>query len=489
VGRQTPNASFRLTITSIAITVDMSYQSTSRGVYFRASSQATAIFSSAVRACIIDYMGSIGIVAQMPEPTTARDRRSVREAYQTCFAWLTRPRDSQELLQLSQAQCTCNSGALLALSHQAGLKIIELFGGPSWQLFFVLADYILALFLVRLDANPMTEDQETRQRVHHMLHRRTWPGTWQEMLPHGPKDTMFALLRLFDTNPPIRLRYSTITVIGRIARYCHPLVVPIFIHSSGMMVSSIMVSISQSQQILIEQLGSESPDVKVLVGTQNCLTSIAVFLLGLFKFSHETQRTIFHVEVGSYLLNAYSDAALLCQTLAENNRFLLSESVIARNSEILGKFGLLGGFIYHDWPNSRKQDIDAVLVELFDKNSSRHLALKGRTWLRLLQLFQHLEVRQQCAAPGCLYTLVDGPLWRCAGCVRVVYCSRACQKRAWRHDIPHRSVCSVLARLQKELQLPHDNVYPEEPRASVAWLPLANATLDYFVRLVVYNMK
>jgi hypothetical protein len=489
VGRQTPNASFRLAITS-----DMSYHSRAPSAYFRASSQVAFIFSGTDQACIMDRVGSLDIMTQMPKPvTTAVDRRSARGALHTCFKWLTCPRDSQKLLELSQAQCTCDSGASLRLSHQVGLEVMDRSGPSLRKPFIVLADQILRIFCINLDSKPITEVQETRQQVHRLLHRQNWPGTWREMLPHGPKDTMFALLSLLDANTPIRLRYSTMSAIGRVVRYCHPLVVPILICSPGMAIPSITTSIRECQQIFTQQARSDAPDIQALAIMMECLTSIAVFLLGLFKFSHEAQRTIFHVEGGIHLFKSYSIAALLCRTLAaEKNWFSLHESVMAQSTNILRKFELLGGWMYDDCPDSRKLKLDASLVEMFDQESSRQTTPKDHTWARLLELLYYLEVRQQCAAPGCSYTLVDGPLRQCAGCVRVAYCSRACQKHAWKHAIPHRGVCSVLAQLQKELQLPHRDVAyydaPDELLDSFLWPPLANIALDHFVQLIQHDM-
>jgi hypothetical protein len=471
----------------------MSYQSTARSAYLRASVQVDAIFSGTVPACIMDHIGSVNLVGQMPKPTTAGDRRSIREAYRTCFTWLTRPRDSQELLELSQGQCSCGSGVSTVPSHRTGLEVMEQSGPSFGQPFFVLAGQILRLFCTNLDAKQITGVQETRQRVHRLHQSQNWPGTWQEMLPHGPKGTMFALFSLLDANPTTRLRYSAMSVIGRIVRYCHPLVAPILICSHRMVIATITASVRECQQIFTRQTTSDIPDLQALVMMKDCLTSIAVLLLGLFQFSHETQRTMFHVEGGIYLFKSYSAAALLCRTLAEKNRFLLRESVRAQSSAILEKLALLGGWMYDDYPDSRKQKIDASLVDLFDQQSSRQIYPQDHTWALLLGLLHYLEVWQQCAAPGCSYTLVDGPLRRCAGCVRVAYCSRACQKRAWKHAIPHRNVCSVLAQLQKKFRPPYHNVYfwdvPEELVNSSAELALADSALDHFARLVKYNME
>jgi hypothetical protein len=471
----------------------MSYQSTARSAYLRASVQVDAIFSGAVPACIMDQIGSVNLVGQMPKPTTAGDRRSIREAYRTCFTWLTRPRDSQELLELSQGQCSCGSGVSTVPSHGTGLEVMEQSGPSFGQPFFVLAWQILRLFCINLNSKPITGEQETRQRVHRLLCRQNWPGTWQEMLPHGPKDTIFSLLSLLDANPSIMLRCTTMAVIDTIVRHCHPLVVPVLVHSPVKIVSRILKSVSECQQICIEQARSDTPDVRALVMVKDSLASIAGFLLSLFKFSHETQRAMFHVGESVGFLGAYSAAAGMCQGLAEQNRVILSESVKAQSSEVLEQYGLLGGWMYDDWSDSRKLKIDEGLVELFDQQSSRQITAEDHTWARLLGLLHYLEVRQQCAAPGCSYTLVDGPLRQCAGCVRVAYCSRACQKRAWKHIIPHRSICSVLVQLQTKLQLPYHNVYlydaPEELVYSLAWLPLADLALDHFARLVAYNME
>lgn len=52
-----------------------------------------------------------------------------------------------------------------------------------------------------------------------------------------------------------------------------------------------------------------------------------------------------------------------------------------------------------------------------------------------------------CAGPACRRTSVSGGcgLYICGGCLCVRYCSRACQKAAWRSTpVPHRVVCSKL---------------------------------------------
>lgn len=50
-----------------------------------------------------------------------------------------------------------------------------------------------------------------------------------------------------------------------------------------------------------------------------------------------------------------------------------------------------------------------------------------------------------CGAPGCKTVSTERRLKMCTRCIHVFYCSRACQKRAWKHPIvAHRDICATL---------------------------------------------
>jgi hypothetical protein len=65
---------------------------------------------------------------------------------------------------------------------------------------------------------------------------------------------------------------------------------------------------------------------------------------------------------------------------------------------------------------------------------------------------------QRCYGPGCIATYVDRTktFKGCSGCRTAIYCSRKCQKAAWRHPkAAHREVCG-LYRACKDAMLPHE---------------------------------
>jgi hypothetical protein len=85
---------------------------------------------------------------------------------------------------------------------------------------------------------------------------------------------------------------------------------------------------------------------------------------------------------------------------------------------------------------------------------------------------------QRCYGPGCIATYVDRSkiFKRCSGCCVVKYCSRKCQRAAWRHPkAAHREVCG-LYRACKDAMLPHEHEIDEA--AVRAWGALPRQQLD-----------
>jgi hypothetical protein len=244
--RQTPNSSFPLATIS-----NMSHQSTAESVHRRTLEDVSALFSSTTQPCIIDQIGCIAILHQIVRG--AGTRGSMRSAHDACFTWLTRPRSGQELLELVQSQCTCGPIATGMSRHELGLAAMsDRAGNTPSEPFFLLAEFILIFFSVAAGSD-LTIAEETRQRVHRLHHRRNWPGTWQEMLPHGPRDTIFALIALLDIQPPIKHRCMIMKVIEKIVRNSHPLVLPVLFNSPATLIHGIVTSVDACQHDLEHQ--------------------------------------------------------------------------------------------------------------------------------------------------------------------------------------------------------------------------------------------
>ncbi|KAF9011467.1 hypothetical protein BDZ89DRAFT_1077783 [Hymenopellis radicata] len=69
--------------------------------------------------------------------------------------------------------------------------------------------------------------------------------------------------------------------------------------------------------------------------------------------------------------------------------------------------------------------------------------------------FCSLAEWQRCAAPGCNGVVAAAALQKCSACVRVMYCSLACQKGAWKHELsPHKELCKLATILTTHTGLP-----------------------------------
>jgi hypothetical protein len=430
---------------------------------------------------------SLSHMSRLKRPGTA-DRKSMRSSQNACFTWLTLPRSSQELLGLVQAQCTCGPAATGTFRHQTGLEVmtqLDRSGCTSRKPFFFLAEQILLLFCSSA-IRVLTREDGTQQRVYRLHHRRNWPGTWQEMLPHGPKDTTFALIALLDMGPPSRQRWAIMKAIGIIVGHCHLLVLPILLSFPAPLIEGIVTSVNSCQQDLERQTDLE--DIASLTDIQNCLFSIKDTLIVLFQFAHEAQRRTFHIAGGHVLLTAYSHAVSMCQLFGTGRTSAVSDT--AGSSHAVLMFKSLGGWMYNDCPDTRNLEINIEAAGLFDRAAKAFSSAELGVWQRLCMLFHKLERRQQCAARGCSMTVVDGPLWQCAGCRWVTYCSRRCQKRAWRHSIPHRSICGIISQLQTDLGILHRNVAatPLQQPPHSAWQPSALAVLEHFTKVIEHDI-
>jgi hypothetical protein len=116
-------------------------------------------------------------------------------------------------------------------------------------------------------------------------------------------------------------------------------------------------------------------------------------------------------------------------------------------------------------------------------------------WSCLTNILDHLERAQQCSAPDCFKLISDHPLKPCTGCGLTRYCSRRCQKHAWRHVVSHRNVCSELSRLCAGWDIPKVGIRaelderPMMPGREYLQGPAASLLLNHFRALALHKMN
>ncbi|KAK0432635.1 hypothetical protein EV421DRAFT_2000409 [Armillaria borealis] len=74
------------------------------------------------------------------------------------------------------------------------------------------------------------------------------------------------------------------------------------------------------------------------------------------------------------------------------------------------------------------------------------------------RLIRQVTVSDRCHSPGCLETFTNAgrKFQFCSGCLRVPYCSKKCQVRAWKLDkAPHKIICPLVREFSDQTRLPY----------------------------------
>ncbi|KAF8314002.1 hypothetical protein DL93DRAFT_2080464 [Clavulina sp. PMI_390] len=86
-------------------------------------------------------------------------------------------------------------------------------------------------------------------------------------------------------------------------------------------------------------------------------------------------------------------------------------------------------------------DDDYDDIFLFDSNSMQMQSLKS-----MFDLVASLRAARTCDYPPCAK---PSPPSQCAGCKKVFYCNKDCQRNAWNNKLVHKRVCATLGALHR----------------------------------------
>jgi hypothetical protein len=395
----------------------------------------------------------------------ASSRRAARDIMSSCFAWATRPRTGIEIEALLDMDCTCSSATTMrARLHEQIRQTVtkrKMNSDRGHRPFF----YLLDSFLKPVGSFiPTAED--LYQRRTRIERRAEWPRSMRDLMPHGSEDTTRALISLLNLEPDPVGRRSIMSTIAVLINLYRSLVIPIIVTSRTFVMRGIINTIDADYHAAHSKGSNiKGEDMVSIMRSQNALIRLLSALV--MHFPDNTERRTYRAQAPLDLLRAYSRASMLMMELQENARrhhlALLESNDIStgRFAALVENWTLMAGFLLDDCPEA-----ESILPELVLGDHYRRAGfLTGTDPIHMLYRYQFSQVvsiqelNQQCSAPGCFVNVWTGSLRRCAGCERVVYCSRACQKAAWRGRIPHRTVCKTIAALSQKLSIPKRGIH------------------------------
>jgi hypothetical protein len=391
-----------------------------------------------------------------------RARRAAYDGRSRCFAWITQPRSRAELDALANMECTCLAAERRSIFHLDAQKQFRTLQNKhvfEQQPF----SFLIEVFLWPMFLFMRPPDLEYVPHRMKQLHRRVgWPRSTADMLPHGAEDTTRGLIHLLELDLRTSAREKVMYALAMVMITFHPLVMPILVTSRTLITKGIIAAIHSDIDRVTSAGHSIKPaDVKCVFQSQTTLLQIVYDLVT--RLSTTAQRNAFHVQAPADLLIAYDRATKLFPLLQTNTSHFPAEhavSELVQPDPFIDKLKKMAGKLLADIPV-----VGVILAQLEARDHFRNMSPGPLTqlWRGFLHNIDLLEVMQRCMAPGCAETALTSTLKRCTGCQRVRYCSRICQKAAWRHPLSHRIVCWMLSEVCAEFFVPRAEVRATAP--------------------------
>jgi hypothetical protein len=341
--------------------------------------------------------------------------------------WTCLPRTPLELAKLCRASlCTCSAKDQALYAHSTGQAIFT-DSGHKWPI-LCLGEVLMYSISISIMKNPPVQ----AARVDKVAKRTLWPTDTKQILPYGPEDTIRGLLCWLDQDIGDKASWGALFEYLRVVLiWTYPLTFPYVLTSHTLIHSGVIPTLNRERGHIAAMQGKLKIDdlSRSLLALQAC----AHLLRQIVRWANKAQRQEL---VGSH-------AQLLLDTII---RFWIGFDEMysyVRADELKHTADGLDVFascLMQDFPALRT-------IELPHGRPHHHLKFGDTPWETLLLGLYRLHNDNKCASPDCARTIASSEprFWLCGGCRRVVYCSRRCQKQAWKHpSAPHRLICGPL---------------------------------------------
>jgi hypothetical protein len=448
------------------------------------------------KACVFTLIGWIFELYDLPA-TWEEDvtfRSDVYAARNLQFAWATMPRTRQEFRAIEQLSCNCvDLGGTALDTHTQGLRrhegLIQQQPGvaPSSTL---LNTAFQPLFF--LHAN--TRHGSKLPRLKKIAKRSRWPLSVQDLMPHGSESTLRGLLGWMELDDNNTFKSAHQGAIFALVHMCHPYILTHLATSRVLLLRGIIQRIDGLHADLLAAVATHGTNLQGFDDTiiKN-LMYVGNLLRQLFTlYMNNTQRRVFVSDYGHRLLLACAHGIDACLIVSSNRSKYYTWADLAPINHCLQTFEGAGAKLYDNFPTVQTAQIDEKYMHMFRRAAHSVSAPQFLVWELFLHTMYQLTIRQRCCAPGCAMTVIDGKLRFCAMCLRVPYCSKACQKQAWNLKTgSHRDVCKIIRVLCIQHKLPRNgqivlqrlNQLLDGMPQDSSYKPMAEAVSKHFASL------
>jgi hypothetical protein len=349
--------------------------------------------------------------------------------------WISAPRPLDDMRSLCAQTCGCSQKIRNGSSHTSGDVVLRQLSDPRGPFLAFLEHLARILALPYGGQAPGSVNLDKPiVRLNRIDRRTAWPRTLADLLPHGPEGTIRGILRWLKCDVGLEVTLRLQRLLLDTLAFTAALTLP-FVVTSRVLVPLGLVAPLQALTRMVEALPDTTPLEDMPIFQVNTCVGFATNLCIIFTDARARRA----------LTEPYADDLMsaLVHFLAAFNRLTHKTTAHKDLSVYSCVNGLVGcvRLLLDDFPRLRSYPAKFRAIHALVSKAPR-ISL----WQRFHQVVFQLNRSQQCASPECARTFADtGPFRRCERCRRVVYCSRGCQKTAWRHAVaPHRDVCEPL---------------------------------------------
>jgi hypothetical protein len=273
--------------------------------------------------------------------------------------------------------------------------------------------------------------------------RTGFPSSPHDITPFGLKATIVALLRWAQRIPSMIVTVPVSHFLTVLITVFQADSIPVLVAVSPTLLSWI----ESTLVLFVEACNSERNPMLEYFSLVLARIGTMIDLLGQFSGwqRHEVLAFVQQGNASADLVDTCNTVALLCQS--PKLKGTLSNPVLTHTMEttLKGVVDLAAWIRCANREMVSDTDVCALIV-----SRTMHFHNKSYTTnphIRIMDAIGSLRHGGRCTAPECTLTQVsEGRKFKlCVGCRVNCYCSRQCQRRAWRHPLaPHQEICAHL---------------------------------------------
>jgi hypothetical protein len=373
--------------------------------------------------------------------------RACKDAFSLAFAWISQPRSLSSLKQLQDMKCACQRDTRFARNDAMWHKLGRMDYEKKWCLEQAPEQTppISAILIITLCPLFNLYEQQDIPRLRELEKRTTWPTSVLQILPHGPEATVRGLLVWFKLKNSARMNIALLETLHMLSTVCTARVIPCMTLSSSFLMGGITDTINDIQTKTERLMSEGHMDVGWMHRSIHDMLFLSRFINRLLVCDMDlNQKQVFLHSYSSRLLQALTYGDHACALFEGIISYLTSSPTpdtppvdpsLSHNIAVIrAVYADLAAMIFVDFltpddpPVPMSPEFEAnILPVIRDVLADEQEGVMRSAFLAMYRLGHY----ERCWALHCPRTAADSKLRHCSGCLRVSYCSRKCQKRAW----------------------------------------------------------